>query len=152
MFFRLNGFVPFVLRAVSAIAVTLLILPLAAQTTQLDKPFLDANDFYLRSAGFRVRLANDAVGQKALRALPPHKMVVQKSANGVWYIFADPKVCVCIFAGTQDNLENYRSIVANPIPGVDNVPATYTTQAGALLRDMSDIENDSLADFFRDYF
>jgi hypothetical protein len=129
-----------------------LISPLAAQHAALDKPFLDANDFYLRSAGFRVKLANDPVSQKALRALPPHKMVTQKTSAGTWYVFADPKVCVCIFAGTRDNLESYRSIVANPTPGIDNVPPTYTTQASALLGNMSDIDDDSLADFLRDYF
>ena len=31
------------------------------------KPFLEKNSFYLSSAGFRVRLANDAAGQKAMR-------------------------------------------------------------------------------------
>lgn len=128
-----------------------LISPLAAQSVA-DKPFLDANDFYLRSAGFRVKLANDPVSQKALRALPPLKMVTQKTAAGTWYVFADPKICVCIFAGTKDNLESYRSIVANPLPGVDNVPADHRTQASALLSNMSDIESDSLADFLRDYF
>ena len=31
------------------------------------KPFLDKNSFYLSSAGFRVQVANDAAGKKALR-------------------------------------------------------------------------------------
>jgi hypothetical protein len=140
-------------RWLSPLVVGILISPLAAQNAALDKPFLDANDFYLRSAGFRVKLANDPVSQKALRALPPNKMVAQKTAAGIWYVFADPKICVCIFAGTKDNLDSYKSIVANPLPGVDNnVPADHRTQASYLLSNMSDIESDSLADFLRDYF
>ena len=80
-------------------------------------------------------------------------MVAQKTAAGIWYVFADPKICVCIFAGTKDNLDSYKSIVANPLPGVDNnVPADHRTQASYLLSNMSDIESDSLADFLRDYF
>jgi hypothetical protein len=145
-------FSQFAQRGLAAFVIGILIAPLAAQNASLDKPFLDANDFYLRSAGFRVRLANDPVTQKALHALPPHKIVTQKTPAGVWYVFADPKVCMCIFAGTRDNLESYRSIVANPTPGVDNVPPSYTTQASALLGDMSDIDSDTLADFLRDYF
>ena len=140
-------------RWLSPLVVGILISPLAAQNAALDKPFLDANGFYLRSAGFRVKLANDPVSQKALRALPPNKMVAQKTAAGIWYVFADPKICVCIFAGTKDNLDSYKSIVANPLPGVDNnVPADHRTQASYLLSNMSDIESDSLADFLRDYF
>ena len=140
-------------RWLSPLVVGILISPLAAQNAALDKPFLDANDFYLRSAGFRVKLANDPISQKALRALPPNNMVAQKTAAGIWYVFADPKICVCIFAGTKDNLDSYKSIVANPLPGVDNnVPADHRTQASYLLSNMSDIESDSLADFLRDYF
>lgn len=135
-----------------AVILAALIAPLAAQNVS-DKPFLDANDFYLRSAGFRVRLADDPTTKKALSALPPHKMVVQKTAAGTWYVFADPKICVCIFAGTKDNLESYKSIVANPLPGADNsVPPDHRTQASYLLSNMSDIEDDSLADVLRDYF
>ncbi|MBI3699524.1 MAG: hypothetical protein HY242_03650 [Afipia sp.] len=146
-------FSEFARRALPALVIGILIAPLAAQNALLDKPFLDANDFYLRSAGFRVRLADNPVTKKALSALPPHKMVVQKTFAGVWYVFADPKVCMCIFAGTKDNLESYKSIVANPLPGVDNnVPADHRTQASYLLGNMSDIESDSLADVLRDYF
>ncbi len=146
-------FLEFLRRGLPALVIGILIAPLAAQNVMLDKPFLDANDFYLRSAGFRVKLANDPVSQKALKALPPHKMVTQKTSAGVWYVFADPKVCMCIFAGTKDDLESYKSIVANPLPGVDNnVPADHRTQASYLLGNMSDIESDSLADFLRDYF
>jgi hypothetical protein len=128
-------------------------LPVRAQTAPLDKPFLDANDFYLRSAGFRIKFATDAPGEKAMRALPPHRIVMHKTASGVRYLFADPKVCVCIFIGTADNLASYRDIVASPLPGsVDNVGPDYKTQASALLNDMSSIEDDSLADYFRDYY
>jgi len=143
----------FARRELAAVLLVALMSPLAAQNAQSNKPFLDANDFYLRSAGFRVKLADDAVTKKALSALPPHKMVVQKTAAGTWYVFADPKICVCIFAGTRDNLESYKSIVANPLPGVDNnVPPDHRTQASYLLGNMSDIESDTLADFLRDYF
>ncbi len=129
-----------------------LITPLSAQQTTLDKPFLDTNDFYLRSAGFRIKFATDAADRQVMDRLPMHRMVAHKSASGLHYLFADPKICVCIFIGTTDNLASYRSIVANPVPRVDNVPANYRTQASALLSDMSDIEDDSLADYFREYY
>lgn len=124
-----------------------------AQKPALDKPFLDKNDFYLRSAGFRIKFATDAAGEKAMRALPPHRMVMHKTANGPRYLFADPNICVCIFIGTTGNLQSYRDIVADPLPGTsNNVGPDYKTQASALLGDMSNIDNDSLADWLRDYY
>ena len=148
----MNLFSGFGRRWLAAIVLGALIAPLAAQQTALDKPFLDANDFYLRSAGFKIKFATDAADKQVMSRLPVHRIVAHKSGGGVHYLFADPKICVCIFVGTKDNLESYRSIVANPVPRVDNVGPDYRTQAGALLSDMSDIEDDSLADYLRDYY
>ena len=50
------------------------------------KPFLEKNSFYLSSAGFRVRLANDPAGQKAMRALPAHRFVIHKLGDEVRYL------------------------------------------------------------------
>lgn len=132
---------------------SMLMSPLAALGAALDKPFLDANDFYLRSAGFKIKFATDAADKQVMQKLPPHRIVAHKSGGGVHYLFADPKVCVCIFVGSADNLASYRSIVVNPVPGVsNNVGPDYKTQASALLSDMSDVEDDTLADYFRDYY
>ncbi len=58
---------------------------------ELSLSFLDKNDFYLSSAGFKVQLANGPKGEKALPALPPHRFVIH-TVNGVaHYLFADPK-------------------------------------------------------------
>ncbi|HWN78632.1 MAG TPA: hypothetical protein VNN81_12310, partial [Bradyrhizobium sp.] len=61
------------------------------------KPFLEKNSFYLSSAGFRVQLANDPAGQKAMRALPAHRFVIHKLGDEVRYLYAEPQHCVCIF-------------------------------------------------------
>ena len=65
------------------------------------KPFLDKNSFYLSSAGFRVQVANDPAGKKAMHALPPHRFVMHKIGNDVRYLYAEPNHCVCIFIGTR---------------------------------------------------
>jgi hypothetical protein len=64
------------------------------------KPFLDKNNFYLSSAGFRVQVANDAAGKAAMNALPPHRFVIHRFGNDVRYLYAEPLHCVCIFIGT----------------------------------------------------
>ena len=54
------------------------------------KPFLEKNSFYLSSAGFRVQLANDDAGKKALHALPPHRFVIHRYGGDVRYLYAEP--------------------------------------------------------------
>ncbi len=134
----------------------LLAWPLAAQHAAPSKPFLEKTGFYLRSAGFRIQLANDAAAQRALKALPPHRFVIHKAGGSPRYVYADPGMCNCIFSGTRDNYESYLSILRQPIPGVADVSPDYKTEASALLMeqpidyDMTGTD-DTLADYFRDY-
>src|SRR5215217_2741158 len=76
------------------------------------KPFLDKNSFYLSSAGFRVQVANDAAGKKALHALPPHRFVMHRYGNDVRYLYAEPNHCICIFIGTLGAFQGYRAMLA----------------------------------------
>jgi hypothetical protein len=121
------------------------------------KPFLEKNSFYLSSAGFRVQLANDPAGQKAMRALPAHRFVMHNVGGVVHYLYAEPNHCACIFVGTQANYQNYRDILARPLEQADNVAPDYKTQASALLYgDPYDFYSlnppDSLADYLQTYY
>ena len=98
--------------AIPAVALLLCASLLVALETP-SKPFLDKNSFYLSSAGFRVQVANDPAGKKAMHALPPHRFVVHRSGNDVRYLYAEPNHCVCIFIGTQANYQDYRDILAS---------------------------------------
>ncbi len=121
------------------------------------KPFLDKNSFFLSSAGFRVQLANDAMGRKALRALPPHRFVMHKIGEQVRYFYAEPQHCNCIFVGTPAAYDAYRDMLRQPLPQPDDVAPDYKTQATALL-DGAPVwlntleEPDTLAEYFRDYY
>jgi hypothetical protein len=119
-----------VLRLFPAAALLLYASALAAVE---GKPSLEKNSFYLSSAGFRIQAANDPAGQKALRALPAHRFVVQGAGEAMRYLYAEPEHCVCIFVGTQQAYDSYRRILSQPVRATDNVPADYKTQAGVLL-------------------
>jgi hypothetical protein len=121
------------------------------------KPFLEKNSFYLSSAGFRVQLANDPAGQKALRALPAHRFVIHRFGTEVRYLYAEPVHCVCIFVGTETNYRDYRDILGQGLPQADDVSPDYKTQASALLYgDPYDFNSlnapDSIADYLRTYY
>ncbi len=137
--------------------VLLLCASLLAALEVPSKPFLEKNSFYLSSAGFRVQVANDPAGQKAMRALPPHRFVMHQVGGNVRYLYAEPIHCVCIFVGTQANYRDYRDILARPLQQADDVSPDYKTQASALLYgDPYDFNSlnapDSLAEYFRDYY
>ena len=74
------GFIP----AIAILLCASLLMALEAPS----KPFLDKNSFYLSSAGFRVQVANDEAGRKAMHALPPHRFVVHRTGNDVRYLYA----------------------------------------------------------------
>jgi hypothetical protein len=121
------------------------------------KPFLEKNSFYLSSAGFRVQLANDAAGKKAMHALPAHRFVMHKVGDDLRYFYAEPQHCVCIFVGTAQAYQTYRNMLSQPPDQPDAVSPDYKTQASALLSGQPvwlNTLNDpgSLADYFRTYY
>lgn len=97
------------------------------------RPSLDKNSLYLRSAGFRVQVANDPAGQKALHALPAHRFVINGAGEAARYLYAEPDHCVCIFVGTQEAYDRYLKFVNQPQKPTDNPAPDYKTEAGVLL-------------------
>jgi hypothetical protein len=156
---RLPSFLARSARSIGAIAAAALLLctSLLIALEMPSKPFLEKNSFYLSSAGFRVQLANDAAGKKAMHSLPAHRFVMHKVGDDVRYFYAEPQHCVCIFVGTAQAYETYRNILSQPPDQPDAVSPDYKTQAGALLNGQPvwlNTLNDpgSLADYFRTYY
>jgi len=154
-----GGWRPYRARAVGlfpAVVLSLCASLLVALETP-SKPFLEKNSFYLASAGFQVRLANDPAGQKAMHALPAHRFVIHKVGGDVRYLYAEPQHCVCIFVGTRQAYDTYRNILSQPLQQADDVSPDYKTQANALLYgDPYDFNSlnapDSIADYLRTYY
>jgi hypothetical protein len=118
--------------AFAALALTLGVsLVIALETPS--KPFLDKNSFYLSSSGFRVQLANDAAGKKALRGLPPHRFVVHAVAGQTRYFYAEPQHCACVFVGTQQAYDSYRNMLNQQLPQAENISPDYRTQVSTIL-------------------
>ena len=128
--FRVHGLTA--LRLFPAVVLLLCAFGLAAAEapSQLS---LEKNSFYLSSAGFRIQVANDPAGQKALRALPAHRFVINGVGEAVRYFYAEPQHCVCIFVGTQQAYDNYLKLLSQPLKPTDDVPPDYKSQTGVLL-------------------
>ena len=152
--FRIHGIMA--LRLFPALVPLLYASVLAASETP-SKPFLEKNSFYLSSAGFRVQVANDPAGQKALRALPANRFVINGVGDALRYFYAEPQHCVCIFVGTAANYQDYRDILGRGLPQADDVSPDYKSQAGALLYgdpyDWNSLNQpDSIAEYLRAYY
>jgi hypothetical protein len=123
------------LRALRLIPAVMLLLgaSVAAADETPGRPSLDKNSLYLSSAGFRIQVANDPAGQKALHALPAHRFVVNGEGEAQRYLYAEPQHCVCIFVGTKQAYDKYLAILNQPLKPTDHVSPDYKTQAGVLL-------------------
>ena len=127
--FRVHGFRAFLFAAVMLLPITSVAYGVEAQS----RPSLEKNSFYLSSAGFHIKVANDPAGQKALHALPAHRFVVNGVGGALRYFYAEPEHCVCIFVGTQQAYDRYLKTLNEPLKPTDDVPPDYKTQAGVLL-------------------
>jgi hypothetical protein len=122
------------IRAVLFPAVVLLLCGSGLAAEQAPSPpALEKDSFYLKSAGFSVQFANDAAGQKALRALPARRFVQKGAGEALRYFYAEPQHCNCVFVGTQQAYDNYREILRQPLRTTHNVSPDYKTQSGVLL-------------------
>src|SRR5258708_2927936 len=64
----------------------------------------------LAAAGFQMKAADTPEKLARLQSLPPRK-VVQRVRDGVQhYVYADPKVCTCIYAGTEPQYQDYKKL------------------------------------------
>jgi hypothetical protein len=65
----------------------------------------------LLAAGFSYRPANTPQTAASLKALPKHRFVHQvRNGQSVW-IYADPSICGCLYAGNDAAYQRYRQEV-----------------------------------------
>ena len=65
----------------------------------------------LAAAGFSFRPADTPQKVAALKALPAHSFVRQvRNGQAVW-VYADPSICACLYAGNDNAYQRYRQEV-----------------------------------------
>jgi hypothetical protein len=72
--------------------------------------------------------------------------VVHDNGGNPRTLYAEPQHCICGFIGTSDAWQNYRAILAQPLPQADDVAPGYKTQASALLTGNDPIGIDTIGD------
>ena len=72
-------------------------------------PDIGAYDDNLAAAGFIMKPANTPQREAMLSRLPPHQFLIRQNGNVVHYVYADQLVCDCLWVGTQQAYDQYRS-------------------------------------------
>ena len=62
----------------------------------------------LVASGFKFVPANTPQRQAAFQQLPPNRFSRQMRDGRVFYVYPDPKVCVCLYVGDQQAFATYR--------------------------------------------
>jgi len=90
-------------------AVAALVLASALGACQSAPPNFGAYEDQLAAAGFLMKPANTPQRQQMLSHLPPHVFLIRASGNATHYVYADPLICDCLYVGTQQAYDRYRS-------------------------------------------
>lgn len=93
----------------SLVAVTFAAATLLAgcSTTQM----VANKEDHLAAAGFVDRPANTATRQEMLAKLPANQFVRRVHGDKVAYVYADPKVCGCLYVGNQRAYGKYKAFM-----------------------------------------
>jgi hypothetical protein len=70
-----------------------------------------ATERALVSAGFQVKRADTPEKLAHLQTLPARKILRGQHAGQPYYVYADPKGCTCLYAGTEPQYQKYRELV-----------------------------------------
>jgi len=104
----------------------------------------------LINAGFVMRAADTPDKLARLKRFPTDKFAMRKTSDGrVYYVYADPALCVCAYVGTQQAMDSYRRTMA-PILDTDAInrsPASGISVGNQLIHDM---QNDDVENAFND--
>jgi len=72
-------------------------------------PDYGAYEDNLTAAGFMMRPASTPQRQALLARLPAHRFLIRQNGAAIHYVYADPLVCDCLYVGTQQAYNQYRS-------------------------------------------
>jgi len=80
------------------------------------------NEKLLQTAGFRVKAADSPARIEALDSLAPGKISRVGRGGSIYYVFADPYDCRCLWVGNDEQYQRYRRLeVEEMVPAIELV-------------------------------
>jgi len=91
------------------VAVMIAMVALAGCATIRRHEALDTEQV-LAAAGFHMKLGDTPEKLASLEALPPRRLVPQERDGRVYYVYADPEACRCLYVGTEPQYQEYQRL------------------------------------------
>jgi hypothetical protein len=131
-----------------ALATVLVAFGAPAQTFKRDR--------LLEQSGFFMRPADTPRKIERMKLLPPLRFVARTTPRGRYYLFADPKLCICVFVGNQRAMDNFQSqlinVPASELAPMQAVPASNGKPPYVLVHEMGeDMFGDPVEDDILEY-
>ena len=65
----------------------------------------------LAAAGFVMKLGDTPEKLASLQALKPRTLLPQERGGQLYYVYADPEACRCLYVGTESQYQEYQRLV-----------------------------------------
>jgi hypothetical protein len=135
-------------RLALALAATAVAVAAPAQTLKRDR--------LMEQSGFVMRPADTPQKRARIARLPPLQFLRRNGPRGRYYLFADPKLCVCVFVGNQQAMDNFQSqlvkVPASELAPMQAVPASHDKPPYVIVHDVGeDIFGDPVEDDILEY-
>ncbi len=85
----------------------------------------------LAAAGFHMKLADTPEKLAHLQRLTPRRLLPHVRDGKVYYVYADPDVCKCVYAGTEQDYQEYRKLGLQKRLADDQLMAAESNLAAA---------------------
>jgi hypothetical protein len=97
----------------------------------------EATDMDLRDAGFFVRVADTPAQVARLRTIPTRKFIRRHKDNGVYYMYADPDTCKCVFLGNEKAMRAYRDMASSRLQQPGAMPPAGVAPERQIVEDIA---------------
>ena len=114
-----------------AIRCLLLLGPVLAGCASTTQTILDKENM-LSAAGFKVKFAQTPAQRANLQTLPPNQLVARSRGDAVYYLYADPTVCECIYVGNQQAYQQYQKMRFEQNLATEQAMAVQLNQEAAM--------------------
>jgi len=89
--------------------ISLLLIVGALSACETHRQIVAEHEDRLSAAGFIIKPANTPERQAMLARLPGDKFVMRQNGDSIHYVYADPLVCGCLYVGTQQAYNQYKT-------------------------------------------
>jgi hypothetical protein len=98
------------LTAMRSAVVVAVVLALSSGCATIRRHSTLETEQMLSAAGFHMKLADTPEKLAHLQTLTPRRLVPHRQADQVYYVYADPEVCRCLYAGTEAQYQAYQQL------------------------------------------